>query len=440
MSRTRYALIGAGNRATAYMDALAGPHREHAELIALVDPSPTRLTWHAERLSERFQLPPVAKCAPADFDRMLREQKPHSVIVTVPDYLHAHYAIAAMNAGCDVVCEKPVTIDRQKLRALYDTMRRTGRKLRVTLNARYMPEMLEVRRLLLEGAVGQPLAAELTWILDTSHGADYFRRWHREKEKSGGLLVHKASHHFDLINWFVGSYPREVFAFGDLKFYGRAAAAARGESYDYERYTGAADAADDPFAIRLDADEQTRRLYLDAEKDSGYVRDRNVFGDGISIEDTLSLSARYRNGVMLTYSLLAYSPWEGLRLAITGTKGRIELYCRYSAHVPNPPAGKESAVESFNRPIRRITVFPMFALPYEIEVNEAEGGHAGADPQIMNDLFCPDPGPDPLGCRSDAWDAAASVLLGISGNESMASGKPVQCDDILRIPDKPHGT
>src|SRR5579864_2491166 len=111
MSRTRYALVGAGNRATVYMDALTGPHREYAQLIVLVDPSPTRLAWHAQRLSEQFRLPPVAGYAPADFDQMLREHKPDALIVTAPDYLHAHYAIAAMNAGCDVICEKPVTID-----------------------------------------------------------------------------------------------------------------------------------------------------------------------------------------------------------------------------------------------------------------------------------------------------------------------------------------
>ena len=45
------------------------------------------------------------------------------------------------------------------------------------------------------------------WALDTVHGADYFRRWHREKKNSGGLLVHKSSHHFDLVNWWLGDVP-----------------------------------------------------------------------------------------------------------------------------------------------------------------------------------------------------------------------------------------
>ncbi len=79
-------------------------------------------------------------------------------------------------------------------------------------------------------------------------------------------------------------------------FYGRQNAEARGESYNYDRYTGVAEADNDPFALRLDENEALRGLYLEAEKDSGYLRDRNVFGDNISAEDTMSVTARYANG------------------------------------------------------------------------------------------------------------------------------------------------
>jgi predicted dehydrogenase len=64
-----------------------------------------------------------------------------------------------------------------------------------------MPLASKVRELMMQGIVGRPLSVSFSWMLDTSHGADYFRRWHREKDKSGGLLVHKATHHFDIINW-----------------------------------------------------------------------------------------------------------------------------------------------------------------------------------------------------------------------------------------------
>src|SRR6185436_10754956 len=154
-------------------------------------------------------------------------------------------------SGCDVVCEKPLTTDAQRLRAIFDAIEQTGKKLRVTFNVRYMPEVELVKKLMMEGKVGTPTSVDLSWTLDTGHGADYFRRWHREKDKSGGLLIHKASHHFDMVNWWVESYPQRVFAMGDLKFYGRQNAEKRGIKADFERYRGRTDLKEDPFAFSL---------------------------------------------------------------------------------------------------------------------------------------------------------------------------------------------
>src|SRR5690606_1472806 len=120
--------------------------------------------------------------------------------------------------------------------------------------------------------------------------------------------------------WWIGSYPQTVFAMGELKFYGAAAAASRGERYTYDRYLDQPAAAEDPFRFKWEAHPDQRELYTGAaERESGYIRDRNVFGSHVDIEDTISLTVRYRNGVILSYSLIAYSPWEGFRAAVTGT-------------------------------------------------------------------------------------------------------------------------
>src|SRR5690606_19753224 len=192
-------------------------------------------------------------------------------------------------------------------------------------NYRYAPAYTRFREVIAGGAIGTPLAVDFSWLLDTSHGADYFRRWHREKANSGGLLVHKATHHFDLVNWWIGSYPQSVSAMGGLLFYGQEAAAARGEHYDYQRYTDVPAAESDPFALDLHSKDAFEGLYLAAEEETDYLRDRNVFGGPITIEDTMSVSVRYRSGALMSYSLIAYAPWEGLRVAVTGSKGRVEM-------------------------------------------------------------------------------------------------------------------
>ena len=71
--------------------------------------------------------------------------------------------------------------------------------------------------MLKSGIVGEITSVHFEWLLDTRHGADYFRRWHREKRNSGGLLVHKSTHHFDLMNFWLASYPERVYAEGAAK-------------------------------------------------------------------------------------------------------------------------------------------------------------------------------------------------------------------------------
>src|SRR5688572_5435605 len=266
-----------------YISALTSTYRDAAELVALCDLSQTRMDWYNAQLQKHAGLAP-RPTYPADlFDRMIAETKPDVVIVATIDRTHHQYIIRAMELGCDVITEKPMTTDQDKMRAIFDTIERTGRSLRVTFNYRYSPAYTRFRQIIMDGDIGRPLAVDFAWLLDTSHGADYFRRWHREKENSGGLMVHKATHHFDLVNWWIDSYPHSVMAMGDLLFYGRENAEARGENYPYSRYTGVPEASNDPFALFLDSKEELQGLYLAAEAETGYLRDRNVFGEPITI-------------------------------------------------------------------------------------------------------------------------------------------------------------
>jgi predicted dehydrogenase len=426
--RVRYAVVGTGSRATMYIDALCGTYAAHCDLVAFCDTSPVRISYHNRRIADRYGHAEVPGYGADDFGRMLAREHPDVVIVTTVDAYHHHYIVAAMEGGCDVVTEKPMTTDAAKVAAIRAAVERTGRRLRVTFNYRYSAAYTRVRQLVTEGAVGVPHLVDFSWMLDTSHGADYFRRWHREKPMSGGLLVHKASHHFDLVNWWLGSWPETVYALGSLSFYGREAAAGRGESYAYGRYTGQADG--DPFALDLTRSPMLRGLYLEAEEQSGYLRDRNVFDDGISIEDTMIVAARYRSGALLSYSLVAYSPWEGLRVAITGDRGRVELYERHGAHViESTPTGEDADMGTE----RLIRLFPMFKTPVDVEIPAGGGPHAGDD-LMLEQIFAPSPPPDPWNRAASDLDGAAAVLLGAAANQALVEGGPVSVDRLAGRP------
>jgi predicted dehydrogenase len=429
--RKRYALVGTGARAGMFVNALTSTYRASADLVAFCDLSQIRMDWYNQKLVENLDMAPRPTYFAHQFDRMIAETRPETVIVSTVDSTHHTYITRAMELGCDVITEKPLTTDLDKLKAIYEAIRRTGRSLRVTFNYRYAPAYTRFRQLVVDGAVGRPLLVDFSWLLDTSHGADYFRRWHREKENSGGLLVHKATHHFDLVNWWINAYPKNVFALGDLHFYGRANAAARGEQVNYHRYTNIPAAQNDPFALFLTSKEALKGLYLDAEAETGYIRDRNVFGEPINIEDTMTVNARYSNGALLSYCLVAFAPWEGLRVSITGTKGRIEMDIEESVIHLLGDGQASTSKGPFKK--TRMRVFPMFGQPHDAEIPIGDGGHGGADPVMLEQIFSPNPPDDPYNRAASHIDGAASILVGIAANKAMQTGQLIHIDDLFPL-------
>ena len=214
----KYALVGTGARHEMFRRAVTETYGQTNELVGLCDINPKRLALAATKVPVQ-KGNGIATYTPAEFSRMIAEQAPETVIVTVPDYLHHEYIVAAMRQGCDVITEKPMTTDLRRLKAIIDAKRETGRKVTVTFNYRYTPARTQLKDLLVSGAIGDITAVDFRWYLDRVHGADYFRRWHRYKDNSGGLLVHKATHHFDLVNWWIGSSPVTVHANGKRDFY-----------------------------------------------------------------------------------------------------------------------------------------------------------------------------------------------------------------------------
>ncbi|MFA6774978.1 MAG: Gfo/Idh/MocA family oxidoreductase [Sphaerochaetaceae bacterium] len=427
MANVRYAEVGTGGRARMYYEAIATTYKDSCELVGFCDQSQTRMNYSNGKLQELgYHAVPTYKAN--EFERMIDEQKPNVIIVTTIDRTHDDYIVRAMERGCDVITEKPITIDEQKAQRIIDAQKRTGRHIRVTFNYRYAPHHTMVRKLIMDDAIGQPFSVHFEWNLNTTHGADYYRRWHSCKANSGGLLVHKATHHFDLVNFWLDTYPKTVFAFGALNFYGRAAAERRGVTKFYYRCYGSDAAKGDPFAIDMEHNPQLKGLYLDAEADSGYIRDRSVFRDDISIEDTMNVLVKYHNGVQMSYSLNSYLPWEGFNVAINGSKGRLE----YSAlEKPYINAGGEKGGEGATV-FHKIRVCPMFGVPYDVPIENRPGGHGGGDPALLDDIFLPSPSPDQFHRAADFRDGIKSALTGIAANKSIASGLPVDVDSLVR--------
>jgi predicted dehydrogenase len=406
----KYVLIGAGGRGIyMYAKPMKEKFNDVTDIVGILDNNPLR----AEKAREIAGLDCKIY---TDFDKMLKETKPDVSIITTVDKFHHFYIIKSLEAGLDAITEKPMTIDAEKCNVILETEQKTGKKIIVTFNYRFTPYMTYIKELIMSGIIGKIFNVHFEWMLDTSHGADYFRRWHRLKENSGGLLVHKATHHFDLINWFLEDEPEVVMAFGALKFYGHTREE-RGERCLTCKYKKTCeffvDITSEKFAGGLNS------FYFDTEKADGYIRDRCVFSDEINIEDTMSLNIRYKGGAFLSYSLIAHSPYEGLKISINGAKGRMEI-AEYHSGIK---VGESANVVVFYDRQGRIE---------ERIAPKVLSGHGGGDDKLQEMLFR-EWNSDPFNHMAGSYNGAISVLIGAAANISIKEGKPVYIKDLVPL-------
>ncbi|WP_320779612.1 Gfo/Idh/MocA family oxidoreductase [Streptomyces sp. CRN 30] len=440
--RRRYAVAGTGHRAGMYVAALTGDHADVGEIVAWLDPNPARVDYYDAQVGTalgRGEPAGLPRYTPDALERMIGEQRVDTVVVTSVDRTHADLVDRSLRAGADVVVEKPLTTDADGCRRITRAVADTGNDLVMTFNYRYAPRNSALRQVIADGAIGQVTGVHFEWVLDTMHGADYFRRWHREKSNSGGLLVHKASHHFDLVNWWLDDVPERVYASGGLRFYGDANAAARGLGPRPARGTGA---GADPFALDLRDDPRLEALYLRAERHDGYLRDQDPFAPGVTIEDNMSVLVDYRRGATLSYSLNAHGPWEGYRVSVNGTLGRAELSVVERGHIrldgdgnidldPSASAGPGAA-----DPVRpagdRLVLQRHWGRAEEVAIPDGIGGHGGGDAILLMDVFRRDLRlhADPLGRAAGHLDGVRAVAVGIAANESLRTGHPVRVADL----------
>ena len=421
-----YAQIGLGGRSEMFQTAVLDTFSQTCQMLGYCDNNAGRLKLAVKKAKE-FGVE-VKAYAAEDFKLMIAETKPDCVIVTTRDSSHDDYICMALELGCDVITEKPMTTDEKKCKRILDTQKKTGRKVTVTFNYRYSPPRTQLKELLAAGVIGEVLSVNFQWLLDTRHGADYFRRWHRNKENSGGLMVHKSTHHFDLVNWWLSTVPETVYASGRRAFYLPETADRYGLKNRGERCHECAESSRCPFFLDMAGNESLKELYLDNETYDGYLRDRCVFSDEIDIEDSMSLVVNYRNGAVLNYSLNTFMPWEGYMISFNGSRGRIEHKCEETVYV-NADGSVPGALKEEGSWTR---VYSHWKPSYEVDLWKSDGGHGGADPLMLKYIFDPDSQPEDKYLRaSDQRAGAWSIMTGIAANRSMLENKPIRVEDLL---------
>jgi predicted dehydrogenase len=422
--RRKYVIVGVGSRARMYMTAITKQFAENNELVAVCDTNPGRLDVALKYVAPNGAKP--KKYLAADFDRMVKEQKPDCVIVTTPDAFHDEYIVRSLDAGMDCITEKPLTTTPEKAQRIVDACKRNNRHVRVLFNYRYSPPRTQVKDLLMSGAIGDVLSVDFQWLLNTLHGADYFRRWHSQKDISGGLMIHKATHHFDLVNWWLGSDPEVVMAYGKKEFYTPAMARRMGLQSHHERCHTCPEKEKCTFFLDITKDRNFKELYFDNEKHDGYFRDRCVWRPEIDIEDTMNVIVKYKMGATLSYSLNAMNSWEGYMIAFNGTKGRIEHSIVEGGAVS---AGATNYQADQDR--ERTRLIPLRGKAQDLEVWTGTGGHGGGDIVMLTEVFGKAED-DKYKRAADERSGLYSILIGAAANQCFAHGNAVKIADLVK--------
>jgi predicted dehydrogenase len=407
-ARRRYAMVGTGHRGSGMWGAdLVRNYSDVLEFVGLSDTNPKRAA--AAKALIGVDCPTFTS-----FDEMCERTRPELLMVTTVDSTHVDYITRALDLGLDVITEKPMVTDERQVKAVLDAERRNRRKIVVAFNYRYAPKHQKIKEIIQSGEIGPVTSVDFSWYLDTRHGADYFRRWHRLKSRGGSLWVHKATHHFDLVNWWLGADPVEVMAFGELNVYGKAG------PFRHSHCRPCPHKAKCPFYFDLTKDARLMKLYAAAEGVDGYHRDGCVFREDVDIYDTMSAVVKYSNGVQMNYSLNASMPIEGYRLAFNGERGRLEV-----RDYERQPWQVEEDSEAYL--IKNFT-----GKREKLDMPHIKGGHAGGDDRLRDLIFRGARVPEHMRLP-DSRAGAMSCLTGIAARTSVERGRPVRVADLVRL-------
>ena len=391
----RFVIVGASSRGLGmFVRGLEDRRGRELEFVGVYDPNRTRCEVFKKEIGDSLTIY-------SDFDTMLESEKPDGVIVTTTDNYHAKYVIRALEAGCEVYCEKPLTNTYENCLAIRQAEKRTGKSVKVTFNMRFMPYFAKLKELIRDGAIGKVKAINFEYILNRWHGGDYFKRWHGIMDISQGMLLHKSTHHFDAVNWLLEDEPSKVNAMGLKSFYGNPDKCFAFRCSQCERYKECE-------SYKSQSAHLDQELYFNAEHEDGYIRDRCAHRPETDIYDNMSVSVLYKGGALLTYSLNLFGMKEGFNLTIIGEEGM--MFGRYFHNELDARDTYEIELMQKENTVEKI-IFP-----------KAEGIHGGGDVRLLDMMFG-EPVPDPLGQAADSFAGVMSAMIGIGANESIKTGK-----------------
>lgn len=336
MKKTGIGLIGADFSLRAALIEKNYP-RDTAEMSAVCDRNPAML----ERYREEHPDSRAYLCS--DWKELLANPDVDAVCIMVRDQYHEEIAVAALEAGKAVYLEKPMALSVEGCDRILETAWRTGSKLFIGHNMRYVPSILKMKEIIDSGLIGE---IQSVWVRHfINYGSCYFRHWCARRETCNGLLLQKGAHDIDVIHWLAGGYITRVVGMGRLSVYNRTTGRlAPGEAPD--RKISWDPGCWPPLELKgLDPD--------------------------LNVEDHNMMLMQLDNGVQASYEQCMYTPDAERNYTFIGTRGRVENIgdfgdCRIHVWTRRGSRSEPDII-------------------YHLKATDE--GHGGSDPEIVNAFF-----------------------------------------------------
>lgn len=405
------ALIGAGGRGNVYSSyALKRPNE--LRIAAVADPDEERRT----RFAQKYDIPPE-RCY-ASWEEMLEEPKfCRAVFICTQDRDHYLPAMKAIEAGYDILLEKPMAADPYESLHIAEAAKEKGTILTVCHSMRYGPFNRKLKQLIDTHAIGKVMTVQWTENVGYWHHAHSFVRgnW-RNTETSSPMILAKSCHDLDMLQWLVGQECEKVSSFGDLSYFKEENAP---EGSTARCTDGCEVEGSCPYsAIKWYYNEKnswphnyiTHEATLEARwkaiTEGPYGR--CVYRCDNDVVDHQVVNMQFADGATVAFTMTAFSEHETRSIKIMGTEGEIRAL------------GMKNEIEIQRFGGERQVVYP----------ERIEGGHGGADTVIVRDFVRQLQADDKEG-YSSGMVSAMNHLIAFAAEESRLSGQTVEMKDYV---------
>ncbi len=392
--RINVAVVGAGRRAAQYFRYVPDELRPLVRLVAIADPNESNREAFQRLFADGHRTRQYS-----DADDLLANEHPDAVIIASPNSYHARHTQLALEAGAHVLLEKPVATSVTECREVWQAARAAGREASIMVGfvLRYTAFYSRIQEIVASGELGSILAIDADENLGTGLTGLFHKSWRRRDDLSGGFLLEKCCHDFDILNWLVGSAPDRAYAIGKRTHFVPGNTDDRQSRFDPEviRQIDVADFGDPEinaaFPVRMEGSPYD--FPSDAPDHAAVILD-------------------FASGALGTFVACMGQPRTTRRIRIFGTSGELEGNIDDSRIVVHKPHARDNG-------------WDVEDLPIAAENHDHHGGDG-----VLAQAFWRTAANQAAPSRAGLREGIEAALVALAAQQSAASGQPA---DITKL-------